>query len=244
MTNYVSVGAIGSFTIGDAPIDITDVVQAAATGAAPRMITRLPDVGDNPTFSAVSSICTHKGCPILTGDGVWGSTDKPIYDSSTFVITCPCHGSRFDVRTGAVIEGPAKTPLQKFDTEMQNGNVVVDVSPIAAMSQQMEMVEGAPFPGVGNKYLVDFGAFVVELYFVNVNTLTYTGIHKDGSRGGSETVKIETTYLRDSLYMVTWTEADKTTVVHVEDYDSFVIFTNITDPTQGLLKFRGTFKQM
>ncbi|MBR8184183.1 Rieske (2Fe-2S) protein [Burkholderia ambifaria] len=244
MTNYVTVGTVASFAIGDAPIDITAPIQAANPGAAPRMLTRLPDVGDIAAFSAVSSVCTHKGCPILTGDGVWGSTDKPIYDAGSFVITCPCHGSKFDVRSGAVVSGPAKTPLQKFDIEIQDGNVFVDASSPNAI-QQVDLVgEKSLFPGAGNKYLVDFGAFVVQLYFENNTTLTYTGVHKDDSLGQSETVTIETTALRDSLYMVTWTEADKTTVIHVEDYDNMLIFTNITDPVQGLQKFRGTFKKM
>jgi len=100
------------------------------------------------------------------------------------------------------------------------------------------------FPGTGNKYLVDFGVFVVELFFENEATLTYTGIRRDGSRGSSETVAIQTTYLRDDLFMVTWQESDRTTVVHVEDYEQFIIHTNITNPDQSFAKFRGTFKQI
>ena len=98
------------------------------------------------------------------------------------------------------------------------------------------------FPGTGKRYLVDFGAFRVELYFVNETTLTYTVIRSDGSHGQSETVRIQTTYLRDFLFMVTWQEADKTTVVHVEDYDRYLIHTNITNPDLSFDKFRGTFR--
>jgi hypothetical protein len=99
---------------------------------------------------------------------------------------------------------------------------------------------GCPFPAVGHRYLVDFQAFRVELYFASDNSLTYTGIHKDGSRGGSETVTICVEPIRDELFLVTWQEADKTTVVHLEDYKENTIITNITNPDQSFQKFHGT----
>jgi Rieske Fe-S protein len=45
---------------------------------------------------AHSAVCTHAGCTV----GYQGSQ-----------IVCPCHGSVFDARTGAVITGPATLPL-------------------------------------------------------------------------------------------------------------------------------------
>jgi hypothetical protein len=97
------------------------------------------------------------------------------------------------------------------------------------------------FPAVGHRYLVDFQQFRVELFFESSTSLTYTGIKPDGSRGGSETVSITVEPIRDQLFLVTWQEADKTTVVHLEDYKNNTIITNITDPTgdQRLSKFHG-----
>ena len=44
--------------------------------------------------------CTHKACSLAKGK----------LDGTT--VTCPCHGSQFDVRTGAVLRGPAQRPVR------------------------------------------------------------------------------------------------------------------------------------
>ena len=43
--------------------------------------------------------CTHRGCSLAQGT-LEGN-----------VVTCPCHGSQFDVTTGAVVRGPATEPV-------------------------------------------------------------------------------------------------------------------------------------
>jgi 3-phenylpropionate/trans-cinnamate dioxygenase ferredoxin component len=43
-------------------------------------------------------------------------------------ITCPIHGSRFDVTTGAVISGPAIRPIKTYRVEANEG--IVSVSKI------------------------------------------------------------------------------------------------------------------
>lgn len=98
------------------------------------------------------------------------------------------------------------------------------------------------FPGTGHRYLVDFKAFRVELYFQSESSLTYTGVKPDGSHGGSETVAIEITPIRDQLFLVTWQESDKTTVVHLEDYKLNTIITNITSPNGEFSKYEGQTK--
>ena len=99
------------------------------------------------------------------------------------------------------------------------------------------------FPAVGHKYLVDFQAFRVELNFTSLSSMTYTGIAPDGSRGGSETVKICVKSLGHDMFLVTWQESDKTVVVHIEDYANNTIVTNITNPDLSFDQFHGTFKQ-
>jgi Rieske Fe-S protein len=62
--------------------------------AASQAVVTQPAAGQ---FKAFSSICTHMGCPVAeVADGT---------------INCNCHGSRFDIATGAVKQGPATRPL-------------------------------------------------------------------------------------------------------------------------------------
>jgi thiosulfate dehydrogenase [quinone] large subunit len=49
-------------------------------------------------FVGLSGICTHAACPLQ-------------FVPESLELDCPCHGSRFDARTGAVLEGPATEPL-------------------------------------------------------------------------------------------------------------------------------------
>ncbi|MBL7487248.1 Rieske (2Fe-2S) protein [Frankia sp. AgB1.9] len=62
--------------------------------------------GDVHAFSAV---CTHQGCTVSE---VAGGT-----------INCPCHGSKFDVTTGAPVAGPASTPLPPVKVSVHDNAV-------------------------------------------------------------------------------------------------------------------------
>lgn len=49
------------------------------------------------SFKAFSSICTHQSCPVANvADGT---------------INCDCHGSKYAVADGSVVDGPAPRPL-------------------------------------------------------------------------------------------------------------------------------------
>jgi hypothetical protein len=100
------------------------------------------------------------------------------------------------------------------------------------------------FPAIGHKYLVDFVAFRVQLYFTSDTSLTYYNVNAAGAIVGSETVTIKVEPISDGIFLVTWQESDKTTVVHVEDYNSKTIVTNITNPDLTFDQFHGTFDQL
>jgi len=42
---------------------------------------------------------------------------------SGFVVTCPLHGSRFDVRTGQVVGAPARIPVHSYPVAVQGGRI-------------------------------------------------------------------------------------------------------------------------
>lgn len=65
------------------------------------------------TFYGFDDKCTHQGCSLASGD-LAGTT-----------VTCPCHGSEFDVRTGKVLEGPAEDPVSTWVVEVEGADLVV-----------------------------------------------------------------------------------------------------------------------
>ena len=61
-------------------------------------------------FHGFSAVCTHAGCTV-------GSV-------SDGTINCPCHGSRFSVTNGAVVTGPATSPLPPVSVKVQGTSIV------------------------------------------------------------------------------------------------------------------------
>lgn len=62
------------------------------------------------TFKAFTAVCTHAGCTV---GSVSGGT-----------INCPCHGSKFNIATGAVVNGPAASPLAPVNIQVQGTSIV------------------------------------------------------------------------------------------------------------------------
>ena len=58
--------------------------------------------------------CTHMGCSLANGK-LEGTT-----------VTCPCHGSQFDVTTGAVLRGPAQTPVRSRLVQVEGEDLMVE----------------------------------------------------------------------------------------------------------------------
>jgi 3-phenylpropionate/trans-cinnamate dioxygenase ferredoxin component len=57
--------------------------------------------------------CTDEACP-LSGGLLTGTT-----------LMCQCHGSRFDVTTGAVINGPATAALHVYEVQEVDANIQI-----------------------------------------------------------------------------------------------------------------------
>ncbi len=61
-------------------------------------------------FKAFSSICTHAGCPVA---------------DVTDTINCNCHGSKFSITDGSVVNGPATQPLAARTATVSGDSVSV-----------------------------------------------------------------------------------------------------------------------
>jgi 3-phenylpropionate/trans-cinnamate dioxygenase ferredoxin subunit len=57
--------------------------------------------------------CAERACP-LSGGLLTGTT-----------LMCQCHGSRFDITDGAVINGPATNPLRTYEAQEVEGSIQV-----------------------------------------------------------------------------------------------------------------------
>lgn len=70
-------------------------------------------VGD--AFYAFGDTCTHRGCSLAEGG------------LEATVVTCPCHGSQFDVTTGEVLRGPAQEPVRSYPVRLEGDALRVDI---------------------------------------------------------------------------------------------------------------------
>jgi nitrite reductase/ring-hydroxylating ferredoxin subunit len=68
------------------------------------LVTRLSET----QVVAFSAVCTHQGCTVEPGKTSLG---------------CPCHGSTYDAKTGAVLGGPAPRPLGAVPIVVRDGGV-------------------------------------------------------------------------------------------------------------------------
>jgi len=75
--------------------------------AAKQIVITQPKSGE---FHGFSAVCTHAGCIVGT---VSGGT-----------INCPCHGSRFSITNGSVVNGPAASPLPPVGIKVQGTSIV------------------------------------------------------------------------------------------------------------------------
>jgi 3-phenylpropionate/trans-cinnamate dioxygenase ferredoxin subunit len=68
---------------------------------------------------AIEDRCSHDDGPLCEGD----------WDHDDCRVTCPRHGSQFDIRTGRPLSLPAFEPVQTFPVRVdENGIVKVEVA--------------------------------------------------------------------------------------------------------------------
>ena len=89
------------------------------------LIGRLPDSIEDPIavfkwkdrVCAVRDVCPHAGFSLADGE----------FDAESGIVTCPEHGSRFQVCSGERIRGPADYPLKKYRAFQDGEEIQVEI---------------------------------------------------------------------------------------------------------------------
>lgn len=107
-------------TIGETmPDSFVPVLDAAELGGEELREVNVDGVpvllarGHSGEVCALANVCTHLGGPLAEGSRE-GDT-----------VTCPWHGSRFDLHTGAVLEGPAVFAQPRIQARERDGKIEV-----------------------------------------------------------------------------------------------------------------------
>jgi len=68
-------------------------------------------------YYAFADVCTHDDGPVAEGE------------LDEYLIECPRHGARFDIRTGAVKLLPAVTPIPVYPLRIEGDEIQVNPEP-------------------------------------------------------------------------------------------------------------------
>ena len=66
-------------------------------------------------FFAIDDTCTHAQCSLGEGSLIEQEVE------------CPCHGSRFDVKSGAVRFLPAMAPIATYPVKVEGEDILVEI---------------------------------------------------------------------------------------------------------------------
>jgi 3-phenylpropionate/trans-cinnamate dioxygenase ferredoxin component len=108
MSEFVAVAKIGEVEEGK--------VKVVRVGDAPIGLTKVEG-----EFFAFADVCTHDDGPVAEGE------------LDEYVIECPRHGAKFDIRTGKVKQLPAVTPIPVYAVRVEGEVVLVSKSPTLMM---------------------------------------------------------------------------------------------------------------
>jgi nitrite reductase/ring-hydroxylating ferredoxin subunit len=101
MAEYVTVGTAADLSEGE--------MRAFEVGGRRVTVAR---VGGS--LHAFDDTCTHRQCSLAGGD----------LEEAT--VTCPCHGSQFDVTTGEVLNPPATEPVAIHRLRVEEDEIQVE----------------------------------------------------------------------------------------------------------------------
>ena len=143
----IDLGPIGAYPEGEFVIaTFLSDPQAGEISRRAAFVRNNGFVGKSPSFTIMSSRCTHVGCPTQPNGPIFVQREKfvrtnvgevrvvPALPAGGF--GCPCHGSQFDTE-GNRTAGPAPRALDRYQFSIRNGRLVL--GPIYSVSR----VDGA-----------------------------------------------------------------------------------------------------
>lgn len=83
-------------------------------------------------YYAINNICTHEGGPLADGRIVG------------YEVECPWHSSKFDVRTGQVIQPPASEPEPVYEVKVEGNSILVRKTSDSSSTQVIREQEQKP----------------------------------------------------------------------------------------------------
>ena len=108
---------------------MSDFVVVAKAGEIEEGQVKVVRVGDAPIgltkvegeYFAFADVCTHDDGPVAEGE------------LDEYIIECPRHGAKFDIRTGKVKQLPAVTPIPVYAVRAEGDVVLVSKKPISTI---------------------------------------------------------------------------------------------------------------
>jgi len=140
-TLHIDVGTIDAS--GFAPVVSSDALVEGQTVRVDVAGTVMAIVRLDGQVYAVQEFCTHRCGPLSEGRFAGGQ------------VQCPWHNSRFDVRTGKVIEGPAKIDLKVFETQVRDSQIWVRGAKIQETPPRLAALRGELPAPAGSKAMAD-----------------------------------------------------------------------------------------
>lgn len=96
----------------------------------------------------------------------------------------------------------------------------------------------SPYPAIGRKVEVNFGAMQFVLDYKDNKTMSFSG-----TGNAKDTVQYTAVEVAQNVFMVYWSEPIlKAMVTHIQDYDKGIVYTNIAYPNGEFLHLKGALK--
>ena len=97
-----------------------------------------------------------------------------------------------------------------------------------------------PYPPIGRAIKVDFGAFAFRNSFKDAHHMTFLGLN-GGYKGVTDSVLPTVVEVAPNVFMLYWSEPNstKSNVVHVQNYNTGTVWTNIAAPDGKFYNMQG-----